>query len=37
VRVSDRKLERLVNLADYGRLALGRFGWWTGLGRTTLC
>jgi len=32
VRVSDRKLERLVNLADYGRLALGRFGWWTGLG-----
>jgi hypothetical protein len=30
--VSDRKLERLVNLGDYGRLAQGRFGWWTGLG-----
>jgi hypothetical protein len=26
VRVSDRKLERLVNLGDYGRLAQGRFG-----------
>ena len=32
LRLSDRKLERLVNLADFGRLALGRFGWWTGLG-----
>ncbi|HEY1206446.1 MAG: protein kinase [Bryobacteraceae bacterium] len=32
VRVSDRKLERLVNLSDYGKLAQGRFGWWTGLG-----
>ncbi len=32
VRVSDRKLEHLVNLGDYGRLAQGRFGWWTGLG-----
>jgi Tol biopolymer transport system component len=31
VRVSDRKVEHLVNLADYGRLAMGRFGWWTGL------
>jgi len=30
-RVSDRTLERLANLADYGRLAMGRFGWWTGL------
>ena len=30
-RVSDRTLERLPNLADYGRLAMGRFGWWTGL------
>jgi Tol biopolymer transport system component len=32
VRVSDHQVERLANLADYGRLALGRFGWWTGLG-----
>jgi Tol biopolymer transport system component len=32
VSVSDRKLQRLVNLGDYGRLAQGRFGWWTGLG-----
>jgi Tol biopolymer transport system component len=32
VRVSDHKLERLVNLTDYGPLAQGRFGWWTGLG-----
>ena len=32
VRVSDRKLERLANLADYGELATGRFGVWTGLG-----
>jgi Tol biopolymer transport system component/predicted Ser/Thr protein kinase len=32
VRVSDRKLERLVKLADFGKLALGRFGVWTGLG-----
>lgn len=31
VRVSNRKLEHLVNLAEYGRLAIGRFGWWTGL------
>jgi len=31
VRVSDRRVEHLVNLADYGRLAIGRFGWWTGL------
>jgi len=32
VRVADHKLERLANLADYGRIALGRWGWWTGLG-----
>jgi eukaryotic-like serine/threonine-protein kinase len=32
VSVSDRKLERLVDLGDYGKLAQGRFGWWTGLG-----
>ena len=32
VRVNDRKLERLVNLADFGKLAQGRFGVWTGLG-----
>jgi Tol biopolymer transport system component len=31
VRVSDRKVERLVNIADYGRLSMGHFGWWTGL------
>jgi Tol biopolymer transport system component len=32
VRIGDRKIERLANLADYGRLALGDFGGWTGLG-----
>jgi Tol biopolymer transport system component/predicted Ser/Thr protein kinase len=32
VRVSDRQLDRLVNLADYGKLVQGRFGVWTGLG-----
>ena len=32
VSVNGRKLERLVDLGDYGRLAQGRFGWWTGLG-----
>ena len=32
VRMSDRQIERLASLADYGRQALGRFGWWTGLG-----
>jgi Tol biopolymer transport system component len=31
VRVSDRKVERLINIRDYGRLAVGQFGWWTGL------
>ena len=31
VRMSDHKVERLVSLGDYGRLAVGRFGWWTGL------
>jgi eukaryotic-like serine/threonine-protein kinase len=31
VRVSDHSVEHLVNLGDYGRLAVGRFGWWTGL------
>ena len=31
VHVSDRKVEHLVDFADYGRLAIGRFGWWTGL------
>jgi Tol biopolymer transport system component len=32
VCLSDRKPEVVVNLADFGRLAQGRFGWWTGLG-----
>jgi len=31
IRMSDHKVEYLVNLGDYGRLAIGRFGWWTGL------
>ncbi|MFB3922278.1 MAG: protein kinase [Terriglobia bacterium] len=31
IRVSDRKVEHLVDFANYGRLAIGRFGWWTGL------
>jgi Tol biopolymer transport system component len=31
VRMSDHKVEHLVNLGDYGRIAIGRFGWWTGL------
>jgi eukaryotic-like serine/threonine-protein kinase len=31
VRISDHKIERLVNIGDYGNLATGRFGWWTGL------
>jgi Tol biopolymer transport system component len=32
VRVSDRKVEHLANLAEYGRLTLNQLGWWTGLG-----
>jgi Tol biopolymer transport system component/predicted Ser/Thr protein kinase len=32
VCLNDRKPEKLVNLSDFGRLAQGRFGWWTGLG-----
>jgi Tol biopolymer transport system component len=32
VRVSDRRVEHLADLSDYGRIAVGRFGWWTGLG-----
>jgi len=31
VRMSDHRVEHLVNLGEYGRLAIGRFGWWTGL------
>jgi len=31
IRVSDHKVEHLVDFAEYGRLAIGRFGWWTGL------
>lgn len=32
VRVSDRKLERLADLSEFGQLAGGRWGGWTGLG-----
>ena len=32
VCLTDRKPEVVVNLADFGRLAQGRFGWWTGIG-----
>jgi len=32
VCLNDRKPEHVVDLADFGRLAQGRFGWWTGLG-----
>ena len=32
VRVSDRKLERLADLNEFGQLAGGRWGGWTGLG-----
>jgi eukaryotic-like serine/threonine-protein kinase len=32
VCLADRKLERIVNIADYGRLTIGRFGSWSGLG-----
>ena len=30
--LNDRKLEHIVDLAETGKLALGRFGWWSGLG-----
>ena len=30
--LNGRKPEHVVNLADFGRVAQGRFGWWTGLG-----
>ena len=32
LRVSDRKTEMVAEIPDIGRLAMGRFGWWTGLG-----
>ena len=32
VCLADREPERIMSLGDYGRLAIGRFGWWTGLG-----
>lgn len=32
VRLSDRKPELAGQLVDSGRLAVGRFGWWIGLG-----
>jgi len=32
VCLNDRRPEHVVDLADFGRLAEGRFGWWTGLG-----
>jgi len=32
VCLNDRKPEKIVDLGDFGRLAMGRFGWWTGLG-----
>jgi serine/threonine protein kinase/Tol biopolymer transport system component len=32
VCLNSRKPEPVANLADFGRLAQGRFGWWTGLG-----
>ena len=30
--LNDRKVEHIVELAETGKLALGRFGWWSGLG-----
>ena len=30
--LNDRRPEHVVDLADFGHLAQGRFGWWTGLG-----
>lgn len=32
VCLADRKPQHIVDLRQGGRLALGRFGWWTGLG-----
>jgi eukaryotic-like serine/threonine-protein kinase len=32
VCLADRKLQHIVDLLQAGRLAMGRFGWWTGLG-----
>jgi serine/threonine protein kinase/Tol biopolymer transport system component len=32
VCLNNGKPETVVNLADFGRLAQGRFGWWTGIG-----
>ncbi|MGE5326572.1 MAG: TolB family protein, partial [Deltaproteobacteria bacterium] len=32
VRVSDRETEMVAEIPEIGRLAVGRFGWWTGLG-----
>jgi Tol biopolymer transport system component len=32
VCLADRKLQHIVDLRQAGRLAFGRFGWWTGLG-----
>ena len=29
--LADRKVEHIISIGDYGRLAMGRFGWWTGL------
>jgi hypothetical protein len=31
LRLIDRSVERVVNLSDFGQLAYGVFGWWTGL------
>jgi len=31
VCLADRKPEHLTDLTEAGHLALGRFGWWTGL------
>jgi len=30
--LNDRRPEHIADLAEAGKLALGRFGWWTGLG-----
>lgn len=32
VCLADRKPQHIVDLVQAGRLAMGRFGWWTGLG-----
>ena len=31
VCLADRRPEHIVSVGDFGRLAMGRFGWWTGL------